>query len=359
VRISRASFDRGSRPEPGPGEPSTARLVRLGDERAAVPDGCACCGARSAHARSLADRSGHHLLIGYCDDCAEHVARSATRRWSALAAGALLGATLAAGLPVAVPELPLASSALFAVAGVLLVPLAARAFERARRGHAAAGPAVFFRGRGELVCRRGAWADEFAERLGLESEPTKVPLEGLRPVLGVAFAMALAATFLHRFHHPLLRIVNLGEVTLETFIDGRAFGRVQPSSAESPGAGLELRVPAGRRRFEMRDLDGNLVDRVETRVASGRHHLYAPASPEICFWLETRGYGRDAAPEQYTPLEGSERFWVIPEQVRGWFSPNPPGDEAARATGGTSVVLRQGPCVEAPFAAESRARDEP
>jgi hypothetical protein len=34
--------------------------------------------------------------------------------------------------------------------------------------------------------------------------------------------------------------------------------------------------------------------------------------------------------------------------VRGWFSPNLPAEGDAHATGGVSVVLRQGSCAQAP-----------
>jgi hypothetical protein len=358
VRIPRAFSDRGAPPEPAspelaPSEPAPseapgASLVQLGDARAPAPDACACCGALAARALSVGDGAGRHLLVGYCEDCAVHVSRTATRHWSALCAGALLGGSLAAGLPLALPWSPWATNALFAIVGALLVPFAARAFSRPRIGHSAAGPAVFFRAPGELICRRASWAEDYARRLGLESRATSVPSRWLVAPLAIAALAATAALALHRFHHPTLRILNLGDATLDLFVDGRALGRVMPSSAESPSAGLEIRLPAGRRLLEVRELDGHLVDRVSARVSSGSSHLYAPASPDTCFWLEARGYGRDAGPERITRLEGEERFWTIPDQVRGWFSPNPPGVADARATGGTSVVLRQAPCVEAP-----------
>jgi hypothetical protein len=170
----------------------------------------------------------------------------------------------------------------------------------------------------------------------------------LASAAALAFAAALAAMMLHRFHHPLLRTLNLGEETLELFVDGERLGRVEPSSAESARAGLEARIPAGRRVLEARDLDGSLVARASVRVLSGRHHLYAPASPQICFWLEAQAYGRESGEVQTTRLDGEERFWALPDEVRGWFSPNPPPDADARASGGTSVVLRQAPCEEAP-----------
>jgi hypothetical protein len=368
VRIPRAFSDRGAPPKPAPSEPapsepalsepapsepalsepSGASLILLDDARAPAPDSCACCGALAARAISVGDGAGRYLLVGYCDDCAAHVSRTATRRWSALCAGALLGGSLAAGLPVALPWSPWVTNALFAIVGALLVPFAARALERPRAGHSAAGPAVFFRAPGELICRRPAWAEDFARRLGVESRVTPARSRWLVAPLAIAALAAVAALILHRFHHPTLRILNLGEATLELFVDGRALGRVLPSSAESPSAGLELRLPAGRRVLEVRKLDGHLVDRVSARVFSGSSHLYAPASPDTCFWLEARGYGRDAGPETITRLEGEERFWTISNQVRGWFSPNPPSDADARATGGTSIVLRQAPCAEAP-----------
>src|SRR5688500_6041788 len=121
VCIPRAFSDRGAPPkpassepassepassEPASSEPSGASLIQLGDARAPAPDSCACCGALAARAISAGDGAGRHLLVGYCDDCAAHVSRTATRRWSALCAGVLLGGTLAAGLPVALPWSP-------------------------------------------------------------------------------------------------------------------------------------------------------------------------------------------------------------------------------------------------------------
>jgi len=83
VRIPRAFSDRGAPPKPASSEPASseasgASLIQLGDARAPAPDSCACCGALAARAISAGDGAGRHLLVGYCDDCAAHVSRTAT-----------------------------------------------------------------------------------------------------------------------------------------------------------------------------------------------------------------------------------------------------------------------------------------
>ena len=83
-------------------------------------------------------------------------------------------------------------------------------------------------------------------------------------------------------------------------------------------------------------------------LQAGRRHLYAPGSADICFWLETTSYGREQKRPDKVPLQGEVRFWVLPEEVNGWFMPSPPAPEGARATGGSTTVLRQGPCEDAP-----------
>lgn len=144
-------------------------------------------------------------------------------------------------------------------------------------------------------------------------------------------------------------MLNLGDLPIELRVDSRVVARVEPSSGESPFAGAEVNVPAGRRTFEARDAEGGAVDQSEVEVLAGAHHLYAPASPETCFWLETRGYGRAARKPAYEPLQGSERFWAIPDDVHGWFSPATEANPDVRVTGGDARVLRQAPCAEAPF----------
>ncbi len=348
----------------------------LGARRGVVPAECACCGALAVSTQAISDGVEQHLLIGYCDECAAHVARHATRRYAALFGGALLAACLAAGLPVAMPAWPMAVDAALAALGALAVPLLAGALERVPRGHAAAGPSVLFGKPGELWSRRRDWAERFAEGLALDSGPEPVSA-GRRlsmASLPLALGAALLAFALHRFHHPPLRVLNLGDGTLVLTVDGRFAGRVEPTSGESSRAGLEVRVPSGRRFLEARDTSGNLLASASVQIASGRHHLYAPGSVETCFWLESRSYGKEQSQNQgperperpgrpgrpgrprlgaetIVPLEGADRFWVLPDNLRGWFSPNPRDSSGANLTGGTSVALRQAPCSEAPLEA--------
>jgi hypothetical protein len=96
----------------------------------------------------------------------------------------------------------------------------------------------------------------------------------------------------------------------------------------------------------VRDLAGGSVAAAAARLFSGRHHLFAPASPGVCFWLETHTYGRTSETERSPPLESDDRFWVLPDETQGLFAPAPvaPEDSPMRSTGGKSVVLRQGRC---------------
>jgi hypothetical protein len=124
---------------------------------------------------------------------------------------------------------------------------------------------------------------------------------------------------------------------------------VEPTSAESPRAGVEMRVPSGQREFSVEDPAGRRVSQSLVKVVAARDHLYAPASREYCFWLETSGYGRNAPDVSIVPLVGQLRFWVLPGSVDTWFSENPkvsPGD--GRSSGGVLTALRQASCADAP-----------
>ena len=134
----------------------------------------------------------------------------------------------------------------------------------------------------------------------------------------------------------------------ELFVDGHRVARVEPSSGESPLAGLELRLPAGERSLVSVDAEGKPVASARISLQAGRRHLYAPGSADICFWLETTSYGREQKRPDKVPLQGEVRFWVLPEEVNDWFMPSPPAPEGARATGGSTTVLRQAPCEDAP-----------
>jgi hypothetical protein len=91
------------------------------------------------------------------------------------------------------------------------------------------------------------------------------------------------------------------------------------------------------------------VAKVDARLLSGKNHLFAPASDEYCFWLETSRYGRGGGDTERRPLAGEERFWVLPDGIDGFFAPPPaPPAVASSLSGGSITVLRQAPCDRAP-----------
>jgi hypothetical protein len=137
---------------------------------------------------------------------------------------------------------------------------------------------------------------------------------------------------------------------VEVSVDGRLAIFLEPTSGESPAAGVELRVPSGTRELVVRSAaDGRLLSRQTARFEGGREHLFAPGSDGYCFWLESTGYGRARTERALRqPLEGEEKFWILPRGVDTWFAPNPPaGEQSVRASGGVLTALRQAPCAEA------------
>lgn len=288
-------------------------------------------------------------MIGYCDACARHVAGNGTRRLAFMLAAVLASVALAAALPIALPWKSAAFCAALAFAGALLPITLAALGMRATAGHAARGAAVFFRSADELVCKRR----EFAVKL---AEQAKVPVRALSTspwelgggsvaVLGLAIVLALWS---HAYHHPEVRVLNLTDAAFVLTADDHPLGRVEPSSGESPLAGRELRIPAGRRVLVAMGAAGEVVAETLADVVAGRRHLYAPASPSVCFWLETASYGREPKNEDLKPLDGESRFWVIPDEVQGWFTPTAPLASDSRTTGGSATTLRQRPCDEGP-----------
>lgn len=319
--------------------------VRLPDSSVVVPAGCACCGEPAGFTRSIRDRTGRVLLIGYCQPCAEHVARHGTRRLAAALASALLGATIAVTVSIVLPflGLPWAVAVTFVGASLPLLPVLF--FTRPPPGHARRGPAVAFVGPGELVCHDARYAAQLGENPGVHLAPADRPARAFPVELGVPLLAALGlAPLTHTYQHPWLRVINGSDRTLEIRVDGRSIGLVEPSSGESSAAGILVRVPAGRRVLGAIDRSGRVFVENHVQVVAGEQHLYAPGTPEGCFWLERTSYGRSAAGAERVPLAGESRFWVIPDEVSGWFVPAPPPDESARTTGGTTTVLRQGQC---------------
>lgn len=318
-----------------------------------LPEACACCFEPPSHRVAVAHARFGSLLVGYCDECAEHQSSSAARELGLGLASLLLGLALAAALPLVWPRLSLIGL-LLAVGFCSALPLGALLLPRRapHAPHSARGPAVFSDQTGELCCSSSRYAECVAELNGgalrarslRERRPSAWLCAGPLLALGAAWLSFLV-------FHPLLRILNLGPERAEVALDGQRLTFVDPTSNESPRAGALLRVPAGAHTLVARSaVDGAELERVSVELRSGSVHLFAIGAEGTCFWLETTGYGREqrAAPS-FEVLRSGERFWVLPAGIDGWFAPNPPASDAnSRSSGGLLTALRQAPCAEAP-----------
>lgn len=335
-----------------PPGPARARehgfLVRLPQTPLVLPETCASCGLPATRRVRIEDGKSTTLLLGYCEACADAREQRLTRRIASALGALLVASALAAALPIAFPFQSVWLGAPIVFLGGLVPLCIGWLFGRLRPLPGQGRDAAWFRAPSELVCRNRAFARELAARAGTEAEELALARRELPLTLPLLALVALiAAPASHAFHHPRVRVLALTPRPFELSVDGRWFGRVEPSSSESPAAGKDLRVPAGSRELLAVDVDGELVARVRVDVHAGKQHLFAPAAPQICFWLETTGYGREKADTDVVPLDSAARFWVIPSDVRGWFVPAPP-PESSGASGGRTTVLRQGACRRAP-----------
>ncbi len=318
--------------------------VVTGDQTALrLPLCCAGCGAAAGHSRCERGwQATAGLIVPYCSDCLRHVARprllalaaTLASLLSALAAAVLL--PLGAGVSVLMSSL---GALVFATVPLLLCwGLATLGFP----GQLTCP--VFFTKDG-LVCARHAYALELAQL-----SQSRVVRRWLRPRLfnrtawfGPLTALVLTP-FAFELTHPPLRVINLADERIVVFADRLRLGDVLPSSSESPAAGQEFRVPAGRHQLVARTIQGQTVASVSVRIAVGRAHLFAPGAPAGCFWLERRAYGKERRAEhEREPLESEERFWVMPSEVDSWFVPLPEEDSSL-VSGGLLTALRQGHC---------------
>lgn len=268
-------------------------------------------------------------------------------------ASGVLGATLASALPL-VPRGGSPWVLVFVALGVL-APAAAFALRRKRPppGHAALGPAVRARG-AELECAHPQIARALADLNGgscvpaAYREPRAIPA-----VLLHLLWTPLLAWFVFDHTRPVVRVVNLTGDPITVEVDGVRVLSVAPTSVESPSAGAEIRVAAGIRRFVARRESGEPFATDEVEVKLGQLHLFAPGSETYCFWLEESAVGqRGAGITGRTPLSGPPYFWVLPEDLGGFFAPAPASVLAEGAlSGGVITVLRQAPCDLSPGAA--------
>jgi hypothetical protein len=269
--------------------------------------------------------------------------------------------TLTAGLPLIFQPSSVFVYAALVIVGTLIPVSVSWLFGRRRTltgGHTSAGRAAYFRLDGVLVCRSEAWTSALT---GEKSSKISVTRGAHAGALLAPWAAAVAgACFLslwpwYRFHFPVVRVVNTSGDTLTLTIDGVDRGRVPSTARESELAGVELRVPAGRRLFQAFDVGHRQVDSSWVAVEGGGIHLYAPSSSGVCFRIETTGFGRSATPGTTTyPLVGPPYFWVLPSGSSGdggidyWFSAAPPPSEDTRSSGGVVRALRQSPCSGSP-----------
>ncbi len=334
------------------GRVTEGREIRVGTDGLLFPASCSCCGEPAGVSRRET-RSGDRLavIVPYCSACLKHASSASTHVLSVALASALLGMAATAGLPLAWPELSFVGFVPLAVSfGLLPVGFAALWRRSRASGHAAITRAAWFTRSGRLFLVSSRFASELADANGLDAEPARGREPWLSPWMANGALLAfIAAPSLYYLHHPTLRIVNLTPHRIEVFVDDRGVAELGPSTAESPAAGVEIRVASGRRKIQARAASGEVVHLDVADVVSGAAHLYAPGAVGVCFWLETTAYGRHGQHRSVAPLEPERRFWVLSERVDTWFSPNPPPEELdARSSGGTLTALRQAPCVEAP-----------
>jgi len=348
------AFSFGSPSALGPSRLEGASVALPASPTATVlPEECACCAAPASHHQALTRGDGASLLVGYCDECAEHQASSSARVLSLTLASVLLSLSAAAGLPLLLPWLRLLPLLLWVGAlsalPLLLALLPARPLQPP---HAARGRAVFWGPDQRLLCAAPGYAERVQALNG--GELLRAPIAerwgsawlSAGPVLGLG-----AACFSFFVYHPLLRVLNLGPVPVEVALDGRRLTLVDATSNESPAGGALVRVPAGAHTLSaFSSIDGSALGSSAVEFQSGAVHLFAIGADDTCFWLETTGYGREQrATPSYQPLAGAEHFWVLPGGIDTWFAANPaPSAANAHSSGGLLTALRQAPCAEAP-----------
>jgi hypothetical protein len=337
------------------------RAIKVNPSGLIVPGVCACCGALASSSRvERGPTEVHSIIVPYCDACQRHVSSASTRVLASTLASCVLGGTLAAVLPLLWQQasaIALAASALFGA----LLPLAVALLHRPRReaGHSSGGRAAWWLPKGELFCASPVWAESLAAANDSTLRPAFLTDRPRSPWMAAGPVLALvAAPFFYWLHRPLLRVVNLTSGQLTVLVDGAPVATLEPTSAESSAAGVEVRIPAGTRQLEAVNSRAQTVAHATVQARAGRQHLYAPGSDSYCFWLETVGYGQAGAQGlERVPLLNGNRFWVLP-RIDAWFAPNPPpSPDDDRSSGGTRTALRQSRCREAPASVRAAASE--
>lgn len=299
----------------------------------------------------LRDATPNH----YCSTC---LAAQAKHTGTALVLGGtavLCGVVIALGFPLLWPRAALGWHLCAAGAGSLLPLAALGSGSQARADDGGARRVWPIAGIGAVVER-----PELAQRLASESGSTPralwLPPIAYRVGWWLLPALALGLALLaDGWHHPRLRVINLGREALWLLVDGERHVALEPAGIDPRRAAVLVRVPSGDHELSALNADGRVVAATRARLESGREHLYAPASAGRCFWLQITGYGRDAT-ESVSPLLSEARFFALDAEVDVWFSDTPERSGAdRRSTGGTLTTLRQSPCERAPEAVRRAA----
>lgn len=346
-----------AQPASDPGATGEQRVVYAlcVDSRTQLPASCAACVAPAREAiriQRLLDRQT--FLIPYCPPCHRAVQRQRLRTFSVIIASLLLGISLALLLPLAWPTAGFGWHALCATLGSVAAwpALWLARGQMQQRGAAVrllAGSAAWFGSHGRLVCANRAWASRVAELNGAPAPSPRRARRWAPPQWLLAPLLTLACVpLVEHLYRARVRIVNATLDVLNVELAGLNPIAVRPTSAESPTAGLWVDWPTGLHRVVVRDPSGQRLEEHRVLVRPGMIHLFAPASPQQCFWLEQHTYGRQGPTEpSITPLDGPDRFWALTE-IDAWFAPAPPASADVRSSGGHIVALRQGPCERMP-----------
>ncbi len=355
-----------------------------------MPSVCACCADVASESRRLElGAAPWVVIVPLCDRCLTHEAVDRTRSLSVILAALLLGVASAVGLPLALERLSegglvqLSATSWFSRWGLFVLPcglVLALVLGRAlgwhwssRRRHArcAPGPALAWRqlsGEGRRVAVLRCAQPSFAAQL-LALNPARLRLGDGSPrgawdatlprlapqgMVGVVVVTLLVSVGSFVIHRPRVQVLNLTEHPLALEVDGEIVAQVPVTSQESANAGVELRLPAGRRHLRALS-EGQVVAEADVTLRGATRHLYAPASAAHCFWLERTSYGRGNTPEpapgsvERLPLTSPLRFWAFPQAPDIWLAPPPePLLDDARSSGGEVTALRQARCTDAP-----------
>lgn len=336
----------------GLADPELCVIVVARPEMFLAPQVCACCLAAAAQTLVVRSNTGDSVSVHYCEACLRHASAERTRTLSVCLASATLGMIVALGAPIIAPSLSPVGLCTVALGSASLPVLFALFWRRGvEPGHASAGAAVWWLKKHRLYCDSVRFARMAARKNGLSLTHAAAWFARMKSwyLVGPLATLAMISVSLV-FNTATVRALNLTDSDYTLLVDGRVLGTVERTSAESPEAGREFRLGAGERHLTAISSTGDILfDRTVTLVG-GAQHLYAPASPDTCFWLEFTSYGRQkpsGPPRLALPPEAG--FWYLKDPIDTWFAPSPlPVEDDNRSSGGRLIALRQSPCSARP-----------